>query len=607
MISRAKKTRSVRNESYIFDLLTRHHLLDKRQQEQIALKKSQQRHNLIRQQQLVAGIGQNLPIDSPDLIDIIGSLHFELPGTLGQELTAELIMQHVAQDQELPFKKLDPLELDLKTVTKTIPKSFALKHLLLPFEIKNGILAVALYDPININVLGEIERANQIRIQPYISPKQDILKILAEFYGFQSSISAAEQDLQGPGVDLGNLEQYVKISSTSEIASSDQHITSAVDHMFNYAFDQHASDIHIEPKRSTCLIRIRIDGMLHTIYTLPKVVHPAIISRIKSLSRLNIAEKRRPQDGRIKVNRNGEEAEIRVSTIPVAFGEKAVLRILDPTVLFQDLAQIGFSPRDLAVYEKFTRAPHGIILITGPTGSGKSTTLYSTLKNIASPEKNIITIEDPIEMVHDDFNQIAVQASADITFASILRNILRQDPDIIMIGEIRDLDTARYAMQAALTGHLVFSTLHTNDAIAAIPRLIDLGVQPFMVASTLLGAMAQRLVRKVCPYCVEDVEVSGFELAALGFPVKESDTLSLKKGKGCPKCRGTGYLGRGGIFEIFAMSEHMQKLTARSAQEDLLREAATKEGMTTLLEDAWWKVKNGLTTFEEAIRITGAA
>jgi general secretion pathway protein E len=517
-------------------------------------------------------------------------------------------MRHIAQDHHLPFKKLDPLELDLKTVTKTIPKTFALKHLLLPFEIKNGILAVALYDPHNINVLGELERANQIKIQPYISPKADILKILAEFYGFQSSISAAEHDLQGPGgVDLGNLEQYVKISSTSEITSSDHHITSAVDHMFNYAFDQHASDIHIEPKRDNCLVRIRIDGILHTIYKLPKVVHAAVISRIKSLSRLNIAEKRRPQDGRIKVDHNGEEAEIRVSTIPVAFGEKAVLRILDPTVLFQDLSHIGFSEHDLAVYEKFTKAPHGIILITGPTGSGKSTTLYSTLKNIATPEKNIVTIEDPIEMVHEEFNQIAVQTSAEVTFSSILKNILRQDPDIIMIGEIRDLDTARHAIQAALTGHLVFSTLHTNNAIAAIPRLIDLGVLPFMVASTMLGAMAQRLVRKVCPYCLEDIEVNGAELAALGFDTPADETVILKKGKGCQKCRGTGYLGRCGIFEIFPMTKELQKLTTTSPQENILRENAIKNGMTTLFDDAWQKVKNGVTTFEEAIRITGVS
>ncbi len=609
MIASAKKNKSIHDESYLLDLLIRHQLLNKKQREQIILKKNHQRHTLIRQQQIRAAKGtKDLSSNSPDLIDIITSLHFELPDSSERELTAELIMRHVAQDHHLPFKKLDPLELDLKTVTKTIPKTFALKHLLLPFEIKNGILAVALYDPQNINVLGELERANQTKIQPYISPKADILKILAEFFGFQSSISAAEHDLQGPGgVDLGNLEQYVKISSSNEIASSDQHITSAVDHMFNYAFDQHASDIHIEPKREHCIIRIRIDGILHTIYKLPKVVHAAIISRIKSLSRLNIAEKRRPQDGRIKVDHNGEEAEIRVSTIPVAFGEKAVLRILDPNVLFQDLGHIGFSEHDLAVYEKFTHAPHGIILITGPTGSGKSTTLYSTLKNIASPEKNIITVEDPIEMVHEEFNQISVQTSADVTFSSILKNILRQDPDIIMIGEIRDLDTARHAVQAALTGHLVFSTLHTNDAIAAIPRLIDLGVQPFMVASTMLGAMAQRLVRKVCPNCAEDIEVSGAELAALGFPAPANETIILKKGKGCQKCRGTGYLGRCGIFEIFPMTGEMQKLTTSSPQENILRKNAIKNGMTTLFDDAWLKVNNGITTFEEAIRIAGAS
>ncbi|NOX25142.1 MAG: type II/IV secretion system protein [Deltaproteobacteria bacterium] len=609
MTASAPNSKSIHDESYLLDLLIKHGLLNKKQQEQIILKKNQQRRTLIRRQQaLTAKDAKDPAVGYPDLIDIISSLHFELPGRPEQELTAELIMRHIAQDYNLPFKKLDPLELDLKTVTGTIPKIFALKHLLLPFEIKNGILAVAIYDPQNINVLGELERANQTKIQPYISPKADILKILAEFYGFQSSISAAEHDLKGPGgVDLGNLEQYVRISSSNDIASSDHHITSAVDHMFNYAFDQRASDIHIEPKREHCLIRIRIDGILHTIYKLPKVVHAAIISRVKSLSRLNIAEKRRPQDGRIKVEHNGKEAEIRVSTIPVAFGEKAVLRILDPDVLFQDLPHIGFSAHDLAVYEKFTHAPHGIILITGPTGSGKSTTLYSTLKNIASPEKNIVTVEDPIEMVHEEFNQIAVQTSAGVTFSSILKSILRQDPDIIMIGEIRDLDTARYAMQAALTGHLVFSTLHTNDAIAAIPRLIDLGVQPFMVASTMLGAMAQRLVRKVCPHCVEDVEVSGAHLAALGFAAPAAETFILKRGKGCQECRGTGYLGRCGIFEIFPMTGELRAMIAVSSQENLLRKNAIKNGMTTLREDAWRKVRNGVTTFEEAIRITGVS
>ncbi len=597
---------SITNEAYLFELLKRHQLLTVEQQEQIVIQKHQQRTKLLRQQQLAARTG-TAQLQPPDLIDIIASLHFEVRSQPGQELTEELIIRQVATDHHLPFKKLDPLELDLKTVTKTIPQSFALKHLLLPFAIKNGILDVAVCDPQAIQVLKEIERVNQIKVQPHLSTKSDIKKILAEFFGFQSSITAAETNLKGPAVDLGNLEQYVNIGSSSEIASSDQHIKGAVDHLFNYAFDQRASDIHIEPKRDKSVIRIRIDGVLHTIYNLPKVVHPAIISRIKSLSRLDIAEKRRPQDGRIKVSHGGDEAEIRVSTVPVAFGEKAVLRILDPHVLFQDLGHIGFSPKDLGIYQEFVTAPYGLVLITGPTGSGKSTTLYSTLKNIATPEKNIITVEDPVEMVHEEFNQISVQSSPDVTFASILRNILRQDPDIIMIGEIRDLETARYAVQAALTGHLVFSTLHTNDAVSSIARLVDLGVQPFLIASTLLGAMAQRLVRTICPHCSEAFTIDADEIRGFGFPTTRQGTLTLKRGKGCQQCRGTGFLGRCGVFEIFPMSEAIKRLTSSNASTAEIKAMAIREGMTSLLADAWRKIQNGITTYEEALRITGTA
>ncbi len=514
-------------------------------------------------------------------------------------------MRAVAEDLGLPFKKLDPLELDLEVVTKTIPKQFALKHMLLPFAVKNGVLEVAVYDPDSRQVLAEVERANQIKIKPYLSTKSDIRKMLAEFFGFQTSISAAETHLSGPAVDLGNLEQYVKIASTAEVNGSDQHITAAVDHMFNYAFEQRASDIHIEPKRSHGHVRLRIDGVLHTVYKLPKVVHGAVVSRIKSLGRLDIAEKRRPQDGRIKVDHEGKEAEIRVSTVPVAFGEKVVLRILDPDILFQDIESIGFSERDLAVYKSFMHAPHGIVLVTGPTGSGKSTTLYSTLKAIATPEKNIITVEDPVEMVHEEFNQISVQTAVDVTFSTILRNILRQDPDILMIGEIRDHETAAHAVQAALTGHLVFSTLHTNDAVTSISRLLDLGVQPFLIGSTLLGAMAQRLVRRICPHCAESYTIPAEEVKGLGLPVTETGTLTLRRGKGCQQCRGTGYLGRCGIFEVLPLSDRLRKMAIGSVSEAELREVARQEGMTTLREDAWRKVKEGTTTWQEVLRVTG--
>jgi len=592
------------DETRLLSLLQNKQHITEKQRKMVESRKANVRQQLMRKRQKQARGRKQAPGDTIDLVDILVSQGLE--DQEGQPLTEEIIMREVADALGMPFKKLDPLELDLELVTKTIPRSFAVNHLLLPFAVKNGVLEVAMYDPDNRPVLEEIERVNQTQVRPYLATKSDIRKMLAEFFGFQSSITAAETKLGGPGVDLGNLEQYVRIASSSEISSSDQHITSAVDHLFSYAFDQRASDIHIEPKKTTSLVRLRIDGVLHTIYKLPKAVHAAIVSRIKTLSRLDIAEKRRPQDGRIRVDRDGKQAEIRVSTIPVAFGEKSVMRILDPDILFQNMEGLGFSERDLGVYNSFLAQPHGIVLVTGPTGSGKSTTLYSTLKHLATPDINLVTVEDPVEMVHEEFNQIAVQPQVDVTFSSILRNILRQDPDVIMIGEIRDLDTANNAMQAALTGHLVFSTLHTNDAVSCITRLVDLGVQPFLVGSTLLGAMAQRLVRSICPHCPRDVEADVPLLRGYGFPVEEWEQLTLKEGTGCRHCRGTGYLGRSGIFEIFAMSETIMQLTTALKPEAEIRATALKEGMSTLKQDAWKKVLSGLTTYQEAIRVAGA-
>ncbi|MBU0909169.1 MAG: Flp pilus assembly complex ATPase component TadA [Proteobacteria bacterium] len=595
------------NETYLLDVLVRQGLMSNEQQKLVIVKKELQRQVLIRIIRDQERGRKRKYIREIDLVDIIVSLNLELLGRKNEFLTEEMIIRAVADDLGLPFKKLDPLELDLDVVTKTIPESFALKHLLLPFAVKNGVLEVAINEPENRTLLEEIERANQIKVRAHLSTKSDLKKILSEFFGFKSSISAAENHLGGPMVDLGNLEQLVKISSSKEITSSDQNIKSAVEHLFNYAFDERASDIHIEPKREVSRVRLRIDGVLHTIYDLPKVVHPAIISRIKFLSRLDIAEKRRPQDGRIKVDRGGKEAEIRVSTIPVAFGEKAVMRILSSDIMFKDIRDIGFSERDYSVYQKMMDSPHGIMLVTGPTGSGKSTTLYSTLQNLASPEVNIVTVEDPVEMIHEDFNQISVQSQIDVTFATILRNILRQDPDIIMIGEIRDLETATNAIQAALTGHLVFSTLHTNDAVSAITRLMELGVQPFLVCSTLLGAMAQRLVRTICPHCVESFTLPTADLQGFGFPLPDLPQLTLRRGQGCRRCRGTGFIGRCGIFEIFPMSEQIKKQVSQGASAGDIAKVARREGMTTLKEDAWHKVMRGITTHEEAIRVTGSA
>jgi len=595
----------------LLDLLVKQGLLSQEQRRMIILHKGKQRQKLLklhggRRKDDAKRQGRGYP----DMVDIVASFRLEPPGRKGQVLNEELIMRAVSQATKIPFKKLDPLELDIDTVTRTIPRSFAINHLILPVEIRDGVLDVVTYYPDNQGVIEDIERVNQTRVRPFLSTRTDIQKILAEFFGFQRSISAAEVQFgdrgQGTTVDIGNLEQYVRLSSARELTSTDQHIKAAVNHLFSYALEQRASDIHVEPKRDTCLIRFRIDGILHTIYKLPKAVHSAITSRIKSLARMDIAEKRRPQDGRIKIGqKGGREAELRVSTVPVAFGEKTVLRILDPDVIFQELDDLGFSRRDRVVYNSFLASPHGIVLVTGPTGSGKSTTLYSTLKKIATPEKNIVTIEDPVEMVYEEFNQIAVQPAIDVTFSSILRNILRQDPDIIMIGEIRDLETATHAVQAALTGHLVFSTLHTNDAVSTIVRLEDLGLEPFLISSTMLGALAQRLVRRICPHCRETYQVESAQMRKLGFPVSGEGRLTLQRGKGCKECRGTGYSGRMGVFEIFPMSDQMKKLVVGRAADSELREVAVREGMTTLHEDAWSKVVAGHTTVEEALRVTG--
>jgi general secretion pathway protein E len=349
---------------------------------------------------------------------------------------------------------------------------------------------------------------------------------------------------------------------------------------------------------------MRIDGVLHTIYKLPKAVHSAIISRIKNLSRLDMAEKRRPQDGRIKTDKGDVEIEIRVSTIPVAFGEKVVMRIMDPNILFRDLDQLGFSHIDQERYQKLIEKPHGILLVCGPTGSGKSTTLYSTLNRINSSTINITTVEDPIEMVHESFNQIAVQGQIGVTFGSILRNILRQDPDVIMIGEMRDLETAENAIQAALTGHLVFSTLHTNDAPSAVLRLIELGVPNFLIQATLIGVLAQRLVRKTCKYCKESFLIDADKLAEQGLAVGQKGMLKLYRGKGCEKCRGTGYLGRTCVLELMPFSDAIRRLIHENVDVDNIRRKACEEGMRTLRESAVEKLLKGITTYQEVQRVT---
>jgi general secretion pathway protein E len=588
-------------------VLLKRGLLSKEQRDEVFKKKDTLQRKLEKLQMIKgASKSSSSSVVTPvTIIDIISFLKLDRRDDPGVELDEETIFQALAEEWGVEYKKIDPLTLDLKVVTTTIPRSFAMKHLVLPIAVRDGWLTVATPNPHNLEVMEDIGRVSQLRVRPVVSSKSDITKLIDEFYGFRRSIAAAEEQFSGPSIDLGNLEQYVRLQESRDLPSDDRHIVNAVDHLFTYAFEQRASDIHIEPKRNASLVRLRIDGVLHSIYRLPKSVHGAIVSRIKALSRLDMAEKRRPQDGRIKIDRGqGVEAEIRVSTVPTAFGEKTVMRILDPDILLQEVDKLGMTSMDLVRYQQFINLPHGLVLVCGPTGSGKSTTLYSTLRYLSSEEKNITTVEDPIEMVHEDFNQIGVQPSVDVTFASILRNILRQDPDIIMIGEMRDLDTAENAIQAALTGHLVLSTLHTNDAPLAITRMVDIGIPRFLINSTLIGVLAQRLLRKICPHCVEAFEIGNDELKAIGIEVGATEAITLRRGRGCIRCRGTGYLGRVGIFEVLPVTELIRELIDQEASAEVIRQAACKEGMVTLRENAVGKMLEGHTTYQEVLRVT---
>ena len=539
-----------------------------------------------------------------DLVEWLSSLKLTIPHSQ-RPLDGPAVVEAVARDQGWRFRRLDPLKLDMEVVTRTIPASFARRRLVLPIEQRGGVLEVACYDPLDRELLQDLRRVCQGEIEISVAPREDIQRIIREFFDFRRSIAKAEGMLhRTPDLDIANLEQYVQLQG-AEAAASDKYIQRAVDHLFQYALEQRASDIHIEPKREESLIRFRIDGVLHVVYRIPRVVHEALCTRIKALSKLNIAEKRRPQDGRMKVAWQGEDAEVRVSTVPVAFGEKMVLRLQSAAILFSDLDGLGLSPSDLETYRGFLGHTHGMVLITGPTGSGKSTTLYSTLRHLATPEVNIVTIEDPIEMVHEGFNQIAVQPQIGVTFSTILRNILRQDPDIIMVGEIRDGETARYALQAALTGHLVFSTLHTNDSVGAVTRLKDLGLEPYLIASTLLGVVAQRLVRKVCRNCARKEVAPAAPLRALGVPV-EGERMEVTVGRGCAQCRQTGYYGRIGVYEVFPVTEEVKELIHGGATEEELRRAGAEAGMRPLAVDACQKLMAGITTLEEVMRVAAS-
>ncbi len=539
------------------------------------------------------------PYVSP--LEVIASFAFPSRNPRSEFMDEVEVCKAYSAATAFPFCRIDPLKLNAKQLCSIVSKPFARKHLLVPIKLDGHRLQVAMVNPFDRVAIQSLEDVTGHEIEPVLGLREEILKTINEIFAFEHSLLKAEK-LKNTANDLGNLEQLVDILSEEELDASDQHIVKAVDLLLQYAFEQRASDIHIEPKREKSVVRLRIDGKLHDTHSIPKQVYPSFISRIKIMARMDIAEKRRPQDGRIKSIFKDSEIELRVSTVPVAFGEKAVIRIFDPAMLVQDLSTLGFFPEQRIAFERMIGRPYGIVLLTGPTGSGKTTTLYSSLQHLSTPDVNVTTIEDPIEMVHDTFNQIGVQEHAGVTFSSALRSILRQDPDIIMVGEIRDEETAQYAVQAALTGHLVFSTLHTNNASGAITRLVDLNIEPFLIASTLIGVIAQRLLRTVCSSCDERAVISDDERFLFGIP-PGADVSGIRSGSGCEKCRKTGYRGRTGVFELLEVTDRIRAMIRDRVDEREITKVAREAGMEPLLTGAVRKLLAGQTTAEEIVRV----
>jgi general secretion pathway protein E len=523
-----------------------------------------------------------------------------------RKLDEDAVAEALARASGVAYQKIDPLRIDSALVAKTLSRPFARHHVVIPLARASDGLVLALSDPYDATLRDQLEALLQEPLSYVVSAKSDIVAVIDRVYGFRSKVSQAEREL-GDTRRGGTLVQMVELRSNDELASaSDAHVISAVDYLLNYAYEQRASDIHLEPRAENAVVRFRIDGILHDIETLPYSVHGAVASRIKVMAGMNIAERRRPQDGRIKTQRADREVELRVSSLATAFGEKIVVRVFDPSVLLADVQELGFAPDERERYERWITSPNGLILVTGPTGSGKTTTLYSTLRYLSGPELNVTTVEDPIELVDPRFCQVQVQPQINVTFASALRSILRQDPDVIMVGEIRDAETAQMAVQAALTGHLVFSTVHTRNAAGAVTRLGELGVERFLLASVLRGVVAQRLIRRVCARCAVDGTLSPDQIGALGLkvPVERRDSLRVRWGEGCPECRQTGLFGRTAVFEMLDVGRRVRGVITEGRGANEVAHAARIEGMVSLREAAVRRLAEGATTFSEVVRVT---
>ena len=524
-------------------------------------------------------------------------------------LTLDVLTEWLAGKARVPFFRIDPLKIDFTRVADVMSATYAARFNILPVELTPTEVVVATAEPFSMEWEAEIAKITRRNVKIVVSNPLDIAQYTAQFFTLAKSIKGASKHGQHDTALRNNFEQLVELGKANKsLDANDQHIVNIVDWLWQYAFEQRASDIHLEPKRDLGAIRFRIDGILHQVYQVPAAVMIAMTARIKLLGRMDVVEKRRPQDGRIKTRTaGGQEIELRLSTLPTAFGEKLVMRIFDPEVVVKTLPELGFPPDDAKRWDSLTAHPHGIILVTGPTGSGKTTTLYTTLKALATTEVNVCTVEDPIEMVEGSFNQMQVQHGIDLSFADGVRALMRQDPDIIMVGEIRDLETAEMAIQAALTGHLVLSTLHTNDSPSAVMRLLELGVPYYLLEATLIGIMAQRLVRTLCPDCKKaegDLSDEVWDSLVEGWKIPKP--AKIYRPVGCPECRQTGYRGRTGLYELLTVSQPFSRLIKEETDIHALRDQSIKDGMKPLRVAGALKVVEGATTVDEVLKVTSA-
>ncbi len=542
---------------------------------------------------------------APNPLVVISEQKWKDPRAANKPLTLERLTEWLAQKTGLPYRHIDPFKIDFAAVTKLISNAYATRFRILPLSVSDSDAVFATSEPFVTEWISELSKILRVNITRVVANPRDIDNYLVEFYNLARSVEGASKQHGATLSDITNFEQLVQLGQSGNLDANDQHVVRLVDWLLQYAFEQRASDIHVEPRREFANVRFRIDGMLHQVYQIPMPVIAAMTSRIKILGRMDVVEKRRPQDGRIKTrNADGDEIELRLSTMPTAFGEKFVMRIFNPDVLVKDFSELGFSGQDRERWQSIVTNPHGIVLVTGPTGSGKTTTLYSTLKQLAAPEVNVCTIEDPIEMIEPAFNQMQVQSGIGLDFSAGVRTLLRQDPDIIMVGEIRDRETAEMAVQAALTGHLVFSTLHTNDAASAVTRLLDIGVPPYLLQSTILAVVAQRLLRTLCPLCLQKTTLEDAAWQTMIRPWQSEKPAAIHEAGGCLECRMTGYKGRIGIYEIMTISNGIRELIRENADIEELRQQSYREGMKPLRINGALKVAAGVTTVEEVLSVT---